>query len=180
MSIKHLFWVLLTCLFLSACQEDLLPSNDPLEDTKGLQQGSMVDDFNFTLSDGSTQRLSTELSQYDSVVLYFTMWCPVCDSHMSHIRTDLVSQFTNVKFIFVDYISGSIGYSLDAQQANGYTDFKVIADIDNELENLFNGTMATTIVIDKNFVVQFKGLYKTSEDLTQILNEVLLKGYSGN
>ncbi|GAA6134008.1 hypothetical protein NBRC116188_07970 [Oceaniserpentilla sp. 4NH20-0058] len=173
MSIKHLLSILMACVLLSACQEDLLPSNDPLKNTQDLQQGSMIEDFEFTLSDGTTRSLSVELNQYDAVVLYFTMWCPVCDSHMSHIRTDLVSQFSNVKFIFVDYISASIAYTLDAQQANGYTDFDVISDENNILENQFNGTMATTIVIDKNFVVQFKGLYKTTEDLTHILNEAL-------
>ncbi len=172
MSIKSLCCVLLACLFLSACQEDLLPSNDPLQDSSAVQQGSMIEDLHFTLSDGSQKSLSSELNSHDAIVIYFTMWCPVCDSHMSHIRNQLLPNHSNVKFMFLDYVSGSVAYALDAQKANGYTDFDVIADYDNRLESYFNGTMASTIVIDKNFVVRFKGLFKTSDDLSQILNSL--------
>jgi len=172
MSIKFIIAILMTSVLLSACQEDLLPSNDPLENTNTIKQGSIVEDLSYTLSDGSQKTFSSELSMHDAVVIYFTMWCPVCDSHMSHIRNELVPEYTNVKFILLDYVSGSIAYTLDAQQANGYLDFDVIADYNNQLEEYFNGTMATTVVIDKNFIVKFKGLFKTTSDIKATLDSL--------
>lgn len=172
MFINRFGLLLFGLIFLMGCKEDLLPSNDPIVDTSTVKQGDVINDFSFILTNSHEQPLSDTLSTHDAVVLYFTMWCPVCDSHMSHIRTELKNAYPNVKFLLVDYVSGSVAYALDAQMASGYGDFDVIADYDNQLENLFNGTMASTIVIDKNFIVRYKGLFKTSDEIEKTLDNL--------
>lgn len=155
---------------LAGCQEDLLPSNDPLTSLQAAREGETIDDLMFTLSDGTVSNLSSRLANADAVVLYFTMWCPVCDSHMSHIRNRIQPQFANMDFIFVDYISGSIAYTLDSQQALGYGDAVVIADFDNGLENYFNASMASTVIVDKNFIVRLNSVFKTGDEIERALN----------
>jgi peroxiredoxin len=161
------------CFFIVVgCQEDLMPSNDPIESTQATRVGEVVNDVNFTLSDGTNSMLSEQLTTHDAVVLYFTMWCPVCDGHMSHIRTQIKPRYNNVQFIFVDYISGQVSNTLGSQESFGYTDFPVIADTDDALEHYFNGTMATTIIIDKNFIVKLNGLFKTGNEVSEVLNQL--------
>lgn len=164
--------LLIMVLFITGCQEDLMPSNDPIESTLVSREGEVIDDLALTFSDGTSGSISERLSTHDAVVLYFTMWCPICDAHMSHIRNQIQPQYNNVDFIFVDYVSGSIVETMNVQRASGYTDFDVIADINNELETYFNGTMATTIIIDKNFIVKLNGLFKTEQDIKRILDTI--------
>ena len=169
---KRLIALAALTFLITGCQEDLLPSNDQLESNSKAEVGSTIEDLNFDLSTSENQNLSERLQNSDAVVLYFTMWCPVCDSHMSHIRQHYRSQYTNVDFIFVDYVSGSISASLGAQQSSGYTDFDVIADFDDALEDRLGGNMAITLVVDKNFTVLMNEEFKTGTQLTSVLNQL--------
>lgn len=164
--------ICLTCITLSGCQEDLLPSNDPLNNDSSIQVGTTIDDFSYTLSTNINGQLSQQLTTHDAVVLYFTMWCPVCDAHMSHIRSRFVTQYPNIHFIFVDYVSGTVSETGRARSATGYSDFDVIADVNNQLQTALNGTMATTIVIDKNFIVQLHEEFKDGARLNVLLNQL--------
>lgn len=162
--------VLLFVFCMTGCKEDLMPSNAPIESTLVSREGEVIDDLLFTFSDGTSSSISERLSTHDAVVLYFTMWCPICDAHMSHIRSQIQPQYNNVDFIFVDYVSGSVVETMKVQRSSGYTDFDVIADINNELETYFNGTMATTIIIDKNFIVKLNSLFKTGNEIKDKLD----------
>jgi peroxiredoxin len=162
-----------TLCFISGCQEDLAPSNDPLSDTSSAVVGSTIDDFSYTLSTADTEFVSSRLQASDAVVLYFTMWCPVCDSHMQHIRQHFVNQYPNIDFIFIDYISGSVTYSRRAQTSSGYADFSVVADIDDDLQTALSGTMATTVVIDKNFIIKMNEVFKTGQQLSTVLDAII-------
>ena len=164
--------LLIIVFFITGCQEDLMPSNDPIESTSVSREGEVIDDLLFTFSDGSSSSISERLSTHDAVVLYFTMWCPICDAHMSHIRSQIQPQYSNVDFIFVDYVSGSVVETMNVQRSSGYTDFNVIADTNNELEAYFNGTMASTIIINKNFLVKLNGLFKTGNEIKSVLNKL--------
>lgn len=174
MFIRFKRWIVLGSLafLIAGCQEDLLPSNDQLETNSKAEVGSTLEDLSFFLSTHENQNLSDRLQQSDAVVLYFTMWCPVCDSHMSHIRRNFRDEFPNVDFIFVDYVSGSINASLGAQRSSGYTDFDVIADFDDTLQNRLGGTMAITLVIDKNFTIRMNEEFKTGSHLMDVLHQL--------
>ena len=164
--------ILLCLLFTLGCQEDLAPSNDQLESTQATREGETLNDITFTLSDGTSSQLSEQLATHDAVVFYFTMWCPICEGHMSYIRQQIKPHYEDVAFIFVDYVSGNVSSTLDSQQSRGYTDFPVISDFDDALEQYFNGTMATTVIVDKNFIVKLNALFKTGNEISEVLETI--------
>jgi len=157
---------------LSGCQEDLMPSDQALEPSARSQVGVTLEDRSFTLSDAQQNTLNERLQTADAIVLYFTMWCPVCDLHMSHIRDTFKRQYPSVDFIFVDYVSGTVAASEQSRTSSGYRDFDVIADVDNSLERLFSATMATTVVIDKNSIVHFQEEFKDGSRLVNVLDQL--------
>jgi peroxiredoxin len=129
----------------------------------------------FTLYDvaGSSVTLSTVVtaSGVQGTVLYFTMWCPVCDVHMSDLRSSVIPLYLGVRFFFVDYVSGSVADAASAAASNGYTGpgFTVLADTRQSVLNLYQGTMGTTVVIDRNGVIRMNEDYKDGQRLRNAL-----------
>ena len=140
--------------------EDKRPAVEAGSD--GTQVSQVSPDF--TLSDtlGVSHTLSTELPSTRAVVLYFTMWCPVCDSHMTNMRADIVPDYPDVRFYLVDYVSGSITLSRSMQVDNGYSSFNVLVDTNLELYYRYKASMGTTIVIDSSGVIQMTEDYNNS------------------
>ena len=168
------FCFLILAFMLSGCG-DLNPSSadlrPPVEPgTSGPAVGQIAPDFALFDTLNNTISLTAELVSADAVVLYFTMWCPICDSHMSHMRANIIPNFPNVKFYMVDYVSGTVEYSRDAQLANGYADLDVLGDDIQEVLNLYDATMGSTIVIDKSQIVQLNEDYKDGTRLVEVLN----------
>jgi len=159
---------LVVLLGLGGCQDvtdDLSPSGSDQRPavtagSTGSQTNQQAPSFIAVDSLGATRTLAAELAMADGVVLYFTMWCPVCDSHMNHIRSSLVADFPNVTFLIVDYVTGSVVASRAAQLNNGYASFTVLADVDHALFNAFNGSMGTTVVIDSSGMITLNEDYK--------------------
>ena len=152
--------LLLVSLGLAGCEgitDDLLPSGEdkqpPVEEgISGPNVGQIAPDFPVEVLDtlGQPRGLYTELSEpgVTAVVLYFTMWCPICDTHMSHMRAEVIPNFSAVKFFLVDYVSGSVEVSRAAQLAYGYGDIETLVDVDQTILDLYLATMGTTVVID--------------------------------
>ena len=172
--------VLLLVLGLMGCQEigsDLAPSGEDKRPavtagSVGSLPGQTAPDFTEADSENNAVTLSDLLTANDSVVLYFTMWCPICDSHMSHMRTHLVPDFPSVKFLIVDYVTGSVTGARSAQLANGYGSFTVLADIGQSLFQTYAGSMGTTVVIDASGVVRMNEDYKDGSKLRTILESL--------
>ena len=165
----HKYWLFLIIIFsLSGCQDftdDLKPSsNDKRPAVQNGSTGSQPTQFApaFSAIDtlGNNHTLNDELLLADAVVLYFTMWCPICDSHMAHIRSHLIPDFPNVKFLVIDYVTGSVSISRSAQLANGYASFTVLTDSDLTLFDTFKGGMGVTVVIDSTGTVKLNEDYK--------------------
>lgn len=161
---------------MAGCQEDLKPSdNDKRPSVQtgsvGNYVGQLAADFTVDTSVGDTLVLSDLLMSYDAVVLYFTMWCPLCDSHMSSIRQNVKSDYPNVIFLTVDYVSGSVNQSRSSQLANGYASETVIPDVSQALVKQFAGTMGSTIVIQSDNTILMNEDYKEGK-LLQILNNL--------
>lgn len=171
MFIKRLLLSCALLLLLSGCQEDLFPESETQQAGPG-QVGETVIDFNSRLNTGDDFLLSNRLVQADAVVLYFTMWCVVCDSHTSEIKNHIQPNYPNVDFILVDYISSSNSFSRSNQQSTGFTQFDVISDTDSQLEDALSGTMGTIVVIDKNAIIQMNEYFSSSSKLTQILDSL--------
>ena len=159
-------------LTVMACQEDLYPQDNSSSKSLATTTGYTLDDFTVSLNTGQAWTLSEQLTNFDAVVLYFTMWCPVCDSHMQHIRSHLISSYPNVNFIMVDYVSGSHSHSRASQLNSGYSDFEVIADTNDYLQDVLQGTMGSIVVIDKNFVVQLNQYFKNDQTLKATLDSL--------
>ncbi|MBE9564040.1 MAG: redoxin domain-containing protein [Proteobacteria bacterium] len=180
--------LLLVSLVLAGCDgmtDDLRPSGDDKRPTVeagtiGTQVGQQSPEFPVQVLDtlGVSRGLYNELAGSSGVVLYFTMWCPICEFDMSHMRKYVIPNFPTVKFFLVDYVSGSVSVSRASQEAYGYTDIDTLVDpyidqVNNSgtkvLENMYQATMGSTIVIDSTGIVQMNETYKDGVKLTETL-----------
>jgi peroxiredoxin len=170
--------MLIASLGLTGCDgmtDDLLPSGDDKRPdveagTIGTQVGQLAPDFSLFDTLGNSRGLYNELSNSTGVVLYFTMWCPICETHMSNLRTEVIPNFPTVKFFLVDYVMGTIEYSRAAQEAYGYTDIETLVDTDQQVFNLYQASMGTTVVIDSaGNIVRMNEDYKDGVKLIETL-----------
>ena len=169
MSTARLLIAALLLVFLAGCG-DLLDDLNPtgVDKTSSIEQ--TAPDFNVYDIDNNPINLYAELDNpnIDAVVLYFTMWCSICDAEMSHMQSDIIPDFSNVRFFAVDYHATTIAEA-NANEGNGWPLFTTLADIDNTIENLFNGGMATTVVIDSSRIVRMNETYKYGQRLRPVL-----------
>ncbi len=130
----------------------------------------------FTLSDTleNTVTLSSVISTpgLRGTVIYFTMWCPICDTHMSNMRSSILPNYPAMRFLVVDYVSGSVDMARKEESSNGYSGsgFTVLADTNQAVLGIFHATMGTTIVIDSAGVVRFNEDYKDGSRLRSVLS----------
>lgn len=159
----------------SGITDDLAPSGDDKRQdveagTIGINVGQQSPDWSLFDTLGNSRGLYAELAiPRDGVVLYFNMWCPICDSHASHMRANVIPNFPDVSFFLVDYVTGSISASRDAQLANGYGDIETLVDEVQEVFNLYQASMGTTVVIDKDGIIRMSEDYKDGLKLTETL-----------
>src|SRR5512135_1685538 len=96
-------------VLLTGCGGDLNPSGTDerptvTPGTVGPGVGQIAPDFTLPDSLGNPLRLSAVFPSAKGVVLYFTMWCPVCDADMSNMRSNIIPAFPNARFFAVDYV----------------------------------------------------------------------------
>ncbi len=156
--------------------DDLNPSgadNTQTSDagTTGGTQGQTAPDFTVSDSLGQSVNLYGELEKASAVVLYFTMWCPVCSAHSDHMLANTIPLHPDVKFFLVDYVSGTVSAAREAEVSNGYanTAFGVLVDSSGSLLSSFSATMGTTVVISKSGEVKMKEDYKDGTALQNAL-----------
>ncbi len=158
-------------LVLVSCGTDLVPSSTddrpPVQcGTAGPDVCQIAPDFTLFNTLGSSVTLTTVLSSptTSGAVLYFTMWCPTCDTDMTAVRS-IMPSFPNVSFFAIDYVSGTVAAARDAEVSNGYdgSGFTVLADTQQTVLNLYKATMGTTVVIDRNGVVRMNETYKSAK-----------------
>jgi peroxiredoxin len=154
--------------------EDLSPSatdrRPPVEaGTTGPAVGQLAPDFTLQATSGDNVTLSATLAGRKAVVLYFTMWCPICDAHMSNMRTAVMPAFPDVAFLAIDYVSGSVADALRSQTENGYTDFMVLVDPGNPVLHAYAATMGNTVVVDNTGVIRMNEDYGTGSRLMAVL-----------
>jgi len=142
--------------------------------TDGPAVGQNAPDFTISDTLGTGVTLSSVLTgtAVDGVVLYFTMWCPTCDIHMSNMRSTEIPNFPNVRFFAIDYVSGSVAEARSEELANGYagSGFTVLADTHQSVLGLYQATMGSTIVIDRSGVVRMNEDYKDGVRLQTVLS----------
>lgn len=151
---------------LSGCMDDLNPDSKDLRDNKE----QIAKEFSVKSTRNKVVTLSESIKDKDAVVLYFTMWCSLCNYHMEYIDSHFVPRYSNVKFLMVDYLNGSISLAKNAQEENSYVGSPVLADIDNILQDAFSGTMATVVVINKQNKILLNEDFKDGQRLAEILD----------
>lgn len=159
--------------------DDLSPSGSDKRSiaqpgTTGPSVGQKAPEFTIPDSLGNTLSLSSALASSKAVVLYFTMWCPICDTHMSSMRAAAVPAFPDVRFFLVDYVSGTVTDARNAQVSNGYAgpEFTVLADTNQAVLNAYSATMGTTVVIDGAGVIRMNEDYKDGTRLPAVLGSL--------
>ena len=180
-SVSRCCILLSVVLLLSGCgnmMNDLNPSGadkrTPIAaGTTGPAVGQFAPDF--TLSDtlGNSVTLSSVVTTTGvrGAVLYFTMWCPVCDTHMSAMRSTFIPQNPDVRFFAVDYVSGSVAAAHSAELENGYdgSGFTVLADTAHTVLFRYQATMGSTVVIDSSGVIRMNEDFKDAVRLQAAL-----------
>lgn len=181
MSFGKICSAMLFACFLASCGgtlDDLAPSGSdkrsPVQPgTIGPAVSQLAPDFTLPDSLGGTVILSSSITATGvrGTVLYFTMWCPICDTHMSHMRSSAIPAFPEVRFYAVDYVSGTVADARSAEVSNGYdgSGFAVLADTQQTVLNLYQATMGTTVVIDRTGVVRMNEDFKDGARLQAVL-----------
>jgi peroxiredoxin len=174
---KGLLLVMAPLLLVAGCGDNLFPSGQDLRPpvqtgTTGPSVGQLAPDFSARDITGATVTLSSALDAKKGIVLYFTMWCPVCDIHMNHLRSAIMPSFPDVAFLLVDYVSGSVADAASAASSAGYagSGFTVLADVGQVLLNSYQATMGTTVVIDSSGVVTMNEDYQDGSRLRSALS----------
>ena len=169
-SIK-LFSLFILLSTLTGCLEDLNPDSKDIRSDADLAPG-ISENFIATTTLNESINLEDELLVNDAVVLYFTMWCPLCDSHMTHMRSHVMDNYPNVKFYMVDYVSSSVSQSYSTQLANGYKNLQVLADNNQSLLTQYQATMASVIVVDDKNMILLNEDYKNGARLIDVLDNL--------
>lgn len=159
-------------LLLAGCDgigDDLFPSGADerpavVPGTVGPAVGQLAPDFTLANVAGGTVSLYATLGSARGAVLYFTMWCPICDSHMGDMQGHVMPAFPDIPFLALDYVSGSVDAARSAQAASGWgtTSFTVLADVGAPVERFYQAGMAV-VVVDRDHVVRMNGEYTRSK-----------------
>jgi peroxiredoxin len=171
------FGMVLLLVFLSGCGDNLFPSGEdkrPVVEARS-SGGSVTQQApDFSVSDiyGTAVTLASSTAGKKGAVLYFTMWCSICEVHMSHLQESFITRFPDVRFYLVDYVSGTVRGAADAATASGYAggDFPILADVDHQLSSMFQGTMGTTVVIDSTGIVRMNEDFQDGSRLAAALS----------
>ena len=183
-------YLLVTMLMLASCgnmADDLNPSSDDLRpgvvaNSIGSQPGQKAADFSAPATNGTTFKLSDYLAggpfASDAIVLYFTMWCPICISHTDNLLYNVIPQFQGrgtTTYVLVDYVSGSIASTTVSEAVNGYAGsvFTTIADENQTILTQLNGSMGKTVVMDAQGIIRMNEDYRTGTKLIQTLQHIL-------
>lgn len=173
----RLFCFLFLCLTLAGCGDNLIPSDSDKRPaveagTIGPAVSQKAPDFSVSDTGGTTVTLAGALSGRKGIVLYFTMWCPICDSHMNNMRAVVAPSFPTVGFYLVDYVSGSVAGAAGAAAANGYAGgvFTTLVDLGQIMLGSYQATMGTTVVIDSSGVIRMNEDYKDGTRLQEVLS----------
>jgi peroxiredoxin len=168
--------LLLLLVFLTSCGDNLVPSgtdkrSSVVAGSSGGGVSQKVPNFSILNIDNVTVTLDSSIAGKKGAVFYFTMWCPICDSHMSNMRSTITPLFPNVNFYLVDYLTGTVSDAANSAAANGYVggDFTTLADTNQTLTTIFQGTMGTTVVIDSSGIVKLNEDYRDGANLRAAL-----------
>lgn len=132
--------------------------------------GEQSPDLSLFLLDNVESSLYNEGAVKRGVVLYFTMWCSICNAHTSHIIANFKSQHPDVAFIVIDYVTGDLDVAKNIAISSGlYNAIDIGVDLGGAVQKAFAGTMATTVVIDSANTVRMNEDFRDGAALGELL-----------
>lgn len=152
---------------LGACgvDRDLWPSGRDrtppvVAGTLGPAVGQTAPDFSRPDTVGVDHALYATLATAPAVILYFNMWCPICDAHMLDLQRQVVPAFPAVPVWVVDYVLDGVAASRAAQLQSGWgsAPFTFLVDAGGAVEAFYQAPMAL-VVIGADHVVRYNGEY---------------------
>lgn len=143
--------------------DDLFPSGKDrrptgLCGTEGPTACQVAPDFTLADQAGNPVTLSAALQGKRGAVLYFTMWCDDCISHLGMLHDDVMPAFPDVAYLGLDYVSGpapAVDAMVSSMGWNG-AGFTFLADVGQQWTSYFHAGMAV-VVIDADRVVRYNG-----------------------
>ncbi len=177
-----LVWALLGCQ--PGLVDDLLPSDEDRRGGESYLPGQPLDAATRAaplVDVNGVRRTLDELlgaaDPPDAVVIYFTMWCPICLAHTDHLHNEVLPRFAgaDVRYLVVDYVSGSWQDMRAAAAANGYlgTDLEVVLDADDVLFQRLHGAMGNVVVVDADGVIRMNAYYRDGRELVATLSRLV-------
>lgn len=170
MSIARLLIFSFLLIGLSGCG-DMIDDLNPSGKDKSSLGEVITEDFIIYDIDGNLITIFDEFPGKKAIVLYFTMWCSACDSEMSLMQNYIIPDFPDVTFFAVDYDSATVNEARE-NEGNAWPAFTTLADIDDTLDNAFDGAMGVTVVIDSSRVLRMKELFDDGKRLRSVLEEI--------
>lgn len=180
-SSRFIFWAL-ALLLLAGCkdtQDDLFPSanDERSSEAQSGSTGAEQMDLEIALynAQGEAVTLASVIGQHKASVFYFTMWCPVCASHQSHLAGQTMPAYPEAGFYLVDYVSASSSGASRAMSEAGFASsgFSLLADLDQAAVAQFNGTMGTALVFDQAGTLYLNEDFKDGSRIEAKLAEIL-------
>ena len=172
-TIKILILVLLaaTLLGCKGMEDDLNPSG---EDLRTIQHSPETIGKLIAMGEEGEVNLKTAAANNKGMVLYFTMWCPICNSHTDHLISKVMPHFPEVDFYLVDYVNATLDDAQSARDASGYatSDLILLLDHKNQVQNAFDGTMGIIVVINPAGEVLLHEDFKDGKRLKAVLNQL--------
>jgi thiol-disulfide isomerase/thioredoxin len=134
-----------------------------------VKSNSIPYDLSFKSEDGDILKLSENKGEVYFINFWAT-WCPPCRAEMPSINS-LQSKISNkdkVNFIMVD-VDNKIPSSVNYMQKNNYQ-LKVYSILSAIPENIFSGTLPTTVIIGPNGDIVFQHSGMADYDTKEMLN----------
>jgi hypothetical protein len=162
---------------LSGCggmADDLFPSGADRRPTgncgtEGPNPCQVAPDFTLLDTAGDPVTLSAALAGKRGAVLYFTMWCDDCISHLGMLRADAMPAHPDLAYLALDYVSGDAPAVASMVASMGWSGagFTFLADVGQRWTGYFHAGMAV-VVVDADRVVRYSG-YCAWERLQPVL-----------
>lgn len=134
-----------------------------------LKNNTIPSDLSFISEDGDILKLSENKGEVYFINFWAT-WCPPCRAEMPSINS-LQSKIRNkdkVNFIMVD-VDNKTPSSVNYMQKNNYQ-LKVYSILSAIPENIFSGTLPTTVIIEPNGDIVFQHSGMADYDTKEMLN----------
>lgn len=173
--LKYLCVLLVLALSTAQCS-NLLPDDADLRGQNPgniLAVGQQAPDFAMPVTDGSTLTLASGLAGKNGLVIYFTMWCPVCTSHTDEVVQAIMPAYPNARYVMVDYVSSGIGEAATLKTYGGYDSTGIVVALDRSQSfmNSYGATMAFVVIIDSTGKIRMNEVYKRQK-MEQILGSL--------